>query len=113
MPLPGFHMIFRLAPLTVGPLIEPAWRAIGEVGDDEAGVDTIGSCLDAGDDPLDPAPAAGAIVELGVAALLGRVAGHRMARHGARLERLDLAAQGGGRGHGKDEVQPLGPTEVE
>src|SRR3712207_2564472 len=106
-------VVFRLAPLAVGPFIEPTWRAAGEVGDDEARVDAIGSGLDAGDDPLNPAPAAGAVVELGVAALLARVAGRGIARRGARLERQDMAAQRGGAGHGEDEIQPLGPAEVE
>ncbi len=91
MPFPGFQMIFRLSSLTVGPLIKPAWRPAGQVGDDEASVDTLGSGLDAGDDPLDPAPATGAVVELGVAALLASVAGRCIARRSALLEHLDMA----------------------
>src|SRR3954465_2047922 len=90
--LPGLDVVFRLAPLAVGPLVEPTWRAAGEVGDDEASVDAPGSGLGAGDDPLAPAPAPCTVVELGVATLLACTAGCGKARRGARRECLDIAA---------------------
>src|SRR3954464_12589835 len=106
-------MIFSLSPRAVGPFIEPACRVTIQVGDDKARVHTIGASLDTGDNALDPAPAAGAVVELGVATLLVGIAGCGIAGRGALLECLDMAAQRGGRGHGEDKIEPLGVAEIE
>src|SRR3954470_947068 len=106
-------MIFRLSPLAIRPFIEPAGRASIQVGDDKARVSAFGASLDTGDNALDPAPAAGAVVELGVATLLVGMAGCGIAGRGARLERLDMAAQRGGGGHGEDKIEPLGSAKIE
>src|SRR5215213_289869 len=106
-------MIFRLSPLAVFPFVEVAGRAAGQVGDNKAGVDAVWPGLDAGDDPLDPAPAAGAVEKLLVAALfLGARRGG--AQHcGAPLQHLDMTAQRRRRGNAENEIQALGAAEVE
>src|SRR3954454_1481726 len=68
---------------------------------------------DAGEDPLHPPPAAGAIEKLLVAALLLGARRGSAQRRGAPLQRFDVTAQRGRRGDTKDEVQALGAAEVE
>src|ERR671916_515360 len=72
---PGFHAVFCLSPRAVEALVDPPGCAAGEVGDDEACVGALRPDLDAGDDALDPAPAAGPVPELLVATQLVE-AGH-------------------------------------
>src|SRR5215212_5583274 len=97
----------------VAPLVEGARRAIAEVGGNEAGVGPLGAGLDPGDDPLDPAPAAGAVVELLVAAQLVGPGHGDAPGGGALLQRHDMVAQRRGRGDAEDEIQTLGAAEIE
>src|SRR6476646_10995563 len=57
MGLPGLDMVFDLAAPAIEILVEPASVAFAQIGDDEAGVRSFRARFDAGDDPLDPAPA--------------------------------------------------------
>src|ERR1700675_813388 len=61
MGLPGLDMVFSLAAPAIEILVEPASVAFAQIGDDEAGVRSFRARFDAGDDPLDPAPALRAI----------------------------------------------------
>lgn len=63
MGFPRLDVVFGLAPPTIDVFIEPAGRAFLEIGDDKARVSALIADFDAGDDPLDPAPTFGAIVE--------------------------------------------------
>src|SRR3546814_3446553 len=63
MGFPRLDVIFRLPPPAIDLLVEPAGRALFEIGDDEAGVGPLIADFDAGDDPLDAAPAFSAVVE--------------------------------------------------
>ena len=54
-------MVFGLAAPAIDILVEPASVAFAQIGDDEAGVRSFRARFDAGDDPLDPAPALRAI----------------------------------------------------
>lgn len=60
---PRLDVVFCLAPPTIDLFIEPAGRAFLEIGDDKARVSALISNFDAGNDPLDAAPAFGTIVE--------------------------------------------------
>src|SRR5215217_4929430 len=110
---PSFDVVLGLAALAIEVLVDPSCRAAGEVGDDEAGVGALGAGLDAGDDPLDPAPAPGAVVELLVAAQLIGPGYGGAPGSGALLQRLDVPAQGAGRGDAEHEVEALGAAEVQ
>ena len=57
-------MVFGLAAPAIDILVEPASVAVAQIGDDEAGVRFFRARFDAGDDPLDPAPALRAVEEL-------------------------------------------------
>ena len=57
-------MVFGLAAPAIDILVEPASVAFAQIGDDEAGVRSFRARFDAGDDPLDPAPALRAVEEL-------------------------------------------------
>src|SRR5215211_6859838 len=94
-------------------LVDPARGAAGQVGGHEAGVGALRAGLDAGDDPLDPAPAAGAVPELLVAAQFVGSGHGSTPGGGALLESLDMAAQRRGGGDPEDEVQARGAAEVE
>ena len=90
---PGLDVIFRLASPAIDLLVQPAGRALLEICNDEAGVRALIADLDAGDDPLDAAPAFRAVVE-GLGAM--RLAGFRCrveAGFGAGLEIGDVTAQ--------------------
>jgi hypothetical protein len=68
---------------------------------------------DAGNDPLDPAPAAGAVKKLLVAALFFGARRGGAQRCSAPLQHLDMAAQRRRRGNAENEIQSLGAAEVE
>lgn len=71
MRLPGLDVVLGCAALAVDILVERLGLPTGKIGDDEAGVSPLSSDLDAGDDTLDAAPAAGAVDKLLEAADLG------------------------------------------
>src|SRR4051794_28814391 len=96
--LPRLDVVLRRAAPAIDLVIEPAGVSGPQARDDEAGVYSVGAGLNARDDPLDPAPARGAVVELRVTAHLACLRGGGVARHRARLQRLDMPAQGRGRG---------------
>src|SRR5436189_5425293 len=93
MRLPRFDMIFRLAAPAVVILVEPAGVALFEIGDDEARVRPLRAGLDARDDPLDPAPAGGAVVKLLVTARFAILRRSLVAGFRAGLEPRDMLAQ--------------------
>src|SRR3954470_6874184 len=111
--LPRLDVVLRLTAPAIHVLIEHARASGRQARDDEAGVCPLGPSLNPGDDVLDPAPARGAVVELRVTAHLACLRGGGVARHRARLQRLDMPAQGRGRGDAEDEVDPVGATPVE
>ena len=63
MRLPRFDVVFRLAAPAIDILVKSAGIAVCQICDDEARVRPLRANLDARDDPLDAAPARGAIVE--------------------------------------------------
>src|SRR5260370_38971725 len=64
MVLPRLDVVLRLTARTVEPLIDRLGAAALEVGDNKAGIGSLGAGLDPRADALDPAPAAGGVVEL-------------------------------------------------
>src|SRR5437588_7054287 len=64
MVLPRLDVVLRLTARAIEPLIELLGAAALQVGDDKAGIGSLGAGLDPRDDALDAAPAAGGIVEL-------------------------------------------------
>src|SRR5881628_1563477 len=94
--LPGFDVVLRIAAPAIDVLIQHTRVSGRQARDDEAGVCPIGPSLDASDDPLNPAPARGAVVELRVTAYLAGVRGSGVARHRAGFQALDMPAQGRG-----------------
>src|SRR5688572_26478589 len=96
----GLQQVLHAAPLAVFALIEPLRPAVGEVGDDVAGIDPVRSGFDPGNDPALALPGLGSTLEVRVAAQLepdrrGRTA-RGIAYLRARFERLDPGGQGGG-----------------
>ena len=61
---PCFDMVLGLPACAIEPLIEGLGATTLEVGDDEAGIASLGPHFDPRDDALDPAPALRSIVEL-------------------------------------------------
>ena len=106
-------MVFRLTAPTIDLLVKPAGRALFEIGDDKAGVSALVADFDAGDDPLDPAPAFGTVVEGLEAARLAITWCSVEARFGAGFEIGDMAAQRRCRRDTQDEVVPARPAPVD
>ena len=113
MGFPGLDVIFRLASPAIDLFVEPAWRALFEIGDDEAGVGTLVADFNPGDDPLDAAPTFRAVVEGLEAARLAIVGRGLEARFGAGFEIGNMAPQCRGRRDAQDEVVPAGTTPVD
>src|SRR5215211_6866375 len=90
MRLPRFDVVLRRAAPAINVFIEHARASGWQARDDEAGVCSIGPGLDATDDPLDPAPAGGAVVELRVTAHLACLRGGGEARQRAGFQALDM-----------------------
>jgi hypothetical protein len=112
--LVGLQQVLHPASLAVFPLVEPLRPAVGQVGDDVAGVDPIGSGFDPGDDPALAVPGLGSTPEVHVAAelelgWLGRAA-RGISRRRAAFKRLDLRRQGGVSGQAEDVLDGLGLT---
>src|SRR3954447_8534412 len=106
--LPRLDVVLRRAAPAINVFVEHASVSGRQTRDDEAGVCSIGPSLNAGDDPLDPAPARGAVVELRVTAHLARMWGGGVARDRAGFQALAMTAQGRGRRDAEDEVDPVG-----
>jgi hypothetical protein len=66
----ALQQVLHPASLAVFSLVEPLRPAVGQVGDDVAGVDPIGSGFDPGDDPALAVPGLGPAPEVHVAAEL-------------------------------------------
>src|ERR1700686_2025962 len=113
MRLPGLDVIFGLAAPAVDILIEHARTAGIEIGDDEACVGPVRAGFDAGDDPLDAAPARGPVEELLEAARLALLRRRLEAHLRAGLKALDVAAQCRRRRDAQDVVETVGSTPVE
>src|SRR5450631_3866256 len=113
MRLPRLDVIFGLAAPAINVLVERARIALLEIGDDEACVGAFGANFDAGDDPLDAAPARGSVVELAEAARLALFRRGLVARFHAGFEVADVAAKGRGRRDAEDIIEPVGATKVE
>ena len=110
----GLQQVLHPAPLAVFPLVEPLRPAVGQVGDDVAGVDPVGSGFDPGDDPALAVPGLGPTLEIHVAAQLelgwlGRAA-RGISRRRAAFKRLDLRRQGGVSGQAEDVLDGLSLT---
>src|SRR3954447_20887034 len=112
MELVGLQQVLHPASLAVFPLVEPLRPAVGQIGDDVAGVNPVGSGFDPGNDPalafpgLGPAPEVLVTAELELR-WLGR-ATRGIARPRARFERLDPGRQGGVSGQAEDVLQAVG-----
>ena len=113
MGFPGLDVIFGLSTPTVDPFVEPAGRALFEIGCDEASVGTLIADFDAGENAFDAAPAFGAVVKCLEAAHLAFAGRGLEARFRAGLEISDMAAQCRGRRYAQDEVVPFRPAPVD
>src|SRR5512132_2339232 len=98
MGLPGLDMVLRLPTPTVELLVEGTSTAVAKVGDDEAAIGAVAAGLDAGDDPANPAPAAGGVEEFLEAADLAVARVGPEACCGARLQTADVTLPCAGRG---------------
>src|SRR3984893_13626567 len=102
------QVIQRTAQPTAGfRLIDQLGAAALQVGDNKAGIGSLGAGLDPRDDALDPAPAAGGIVELRKAPHLAARRCRSEAFGSGFLQRLDMAAQ---RRIGSQPQQPIDPA---
>ena len=114
MRLPGLDVVFGVAASAVEVFVERAGVALLQVGDDEAAVGSFHADFAASDDPFDPAPTLGGVIELletpQLAALRG---GGLEPRLRAGFETLDIATQGRGRRDAEDIVDAVRPTPVE
>lgn len=96
MRLPRLDVVLGRAAPAVEVRVERLGLATGKVGDDEAGIGTLGADLDPRDDVLDAASTGGPIQELREAADLARLRRRFKARHRAGLRLRDMLAQGRG-----------------
>src|SRR5271169_5747621 len=106
-------MIFGLAAPAIDILVERAGAAFAQIGDDKARVGPLRANFDAGDDPLDAAPALGAVEELLEAAELAVPRRGLESRLRVGFETLDMAAQRRGRRDAEDVIEAARPTPVE
>jgi hypothetical protein len=113
MRLEGLDVVFGLATPAIDTLVERAMVAFAQIGDDETRIGPLRADFDPGDDPLDPAPALGAVEELLEAADLAVARRGLEARLRAGLEGFNAPAQRRGRRDAEDVVDAVGPTPVE
>src|SRR5271165_627753 len=113
MRLPGFDMIFGLAAPAIDVFVEHASVAFVQIGDDEARVRSFRARFDAGDDPLDPAPALRAIEELLETTKLAVSGRGFETRLYAGFETFDMPAQRRSRRDAEDVIEAARPTPVE
>src|SRR5438874_6262615 len=107
MVLPRLDVVLRLTARAVEPLIERLGATALQVGDDKASIGSLGAGLDPRDNALDPAPAAGSIVELRKAPHLAARRCHGEALGSGFLQRLDMAPQ---RRIGSQPQHPIDPV---
>src|SRR5438046_9413836 len=107
MVLPRLDVVLRLTARAIEPLIELLGAAALQVGDDKAGIGSLGTSLDPRDDALDAAPAAGGIVELRKAPHLAARRCRGEALGSGFLQRLDMAPQ---RRIGSQPQPPIDPA---
>src|SRR5215210_5249433 len=88
--LPRLDVVLRRAAPAENVLVERLGLAACQAGDDEPGVGSLISDLNARDDPLDPAPARGSIVKLFEAPHLAVLRSRGVARHRAGLQGLNM-----------------------
>lgn len=112
MRLPRFDVVLGRSAPAVKVRVERLGLATGQIGDDEAGVSTLGTDLDAGDDALHAAPAGGAVKELLEAADLVRFRRRLKTRQRAGFQIRDLLAQRRGGRQPEDEVDIVGAAPV-
>ena len=105
-------MVFGLAAPAIDILVEPASVAFAQIGDDEAGVRSFRARFDAGDDPLDPAPALRAVEELHETTKLAISRGLE-SRLRAGFETFDMAAQCRGWRDAENVIEAIGATPIE
>src|SRR5271169_2321293 len=113
MGLPGLDMVFGLAAPAIDILVEPASVAFAQIGDDEAGVRSFHARFDAGDDPLDPAPALRAVEERHETTKLAVSRRGLESRLRAGFETFDMAAQCRGWRDAEDVIEAIGATPIE
>src|SRR5271165_6312570 len=113
MRLPGFDMIFGLAAPAIDVFVEHASVAFVQIGDDEARVRSFRARFDAGDDPLDPAPALRAVEELLETTKLAVSGRGFETRLYAGFETFDMPAQRRSRRDAEDVIEAARPTPVE
>src|SRR6202051_4214228 len=113
MRLPGLDLVFRLTAPAVDILVKDTGVADLHISDDEACGGPVRSDFDAGDDPLDAAPARGPVEELLEAARLALLRRRLEAHLRAGLKALDVAAQCRRRRDAQDVVETVGSTPVE
>ena len=110
--LVGLQQVLHAASLAIFSLVEPLRPAVGQVGDDVAGVDPIGSGFDPGNDPALAFPGLGPALEVLVAAELELGwpdrAARGISRRCAGFERLDLRRQASGSGQAEGFCQISG-----
>ena len=105
-------MVFGPAAPAIDIPVEPASVAFAQIGDDEAGVQP-GARFDAGDDPLDPAPALRAVEELHETTKPRSRDGQPESRLRAGFETFDMAAQGSRWRDAEDVIEAIGATPIE
>src|SRR5690348_10866000 len=91
--LPRLDVVLGLAAGAIEPFVKVLGAAALQVGDNEAGIGSLGAGFNSRNDALDPAPALGGIVELHEAAQLA--AGRRPLEAFGRalLQRRDMTAE--------------------
>jgi hypothetical protein len=92
MRLPRLDVVLGRAAPAVDILVERLGLPTGKVGDDEAGIGTLGADLDPRDDALDAAPTSGAVNELLEPADLACLGRRFEARRRAGLQIRDMLA---------------------
>ena len=106
-------MVFGLAAPAIDILVEPASVAFAQIGDDEAGVRSFRARFDAGDDPLDPAPALRAIEKFLETTKLAVPRRGLESRLRAGFETFDMVAQCRGWRDAEDVVEAARATPIE
>src|ERR1700733_1852619 len=113
MGLPGLDMVFSLAAPAIEILVEAASVAFAQIGDDEAGVWSFRARFDAGDDPLDPAPALRAIEKFLETTELAVPWRGLKPRYCAGFETFDMPAQRRRRRDAEDVIEAARTTPIE
>ncbi len=113
MRLPRLDVVLGRSAPAVDILVEGLGFTACEIGDDEAGVGTLGADFDAGDYALDTAPTGGAVNELLEPADFARLLRRFEARYRAGFQVSDMLAQRRGGRHAEDEDDTVGAAPVD